>query len=374
MRYAALVIFLLSIRPAQALPTMIRLGYPNCASCHVAPQGGGLLNLYGRGIDQAQSLQGGEYEPSENPFIQGLNWGGRINQDLRVVMQQQDTSTTGKPGTQLFRSRFMYRNVTDLGNGFRFTGTVTGENTAAPRPGLSYDPPANPSQAFLNTALLSYRAAPTLEFSIGRDQLPTGVNISDLSYFIRARNRLGYYDSPTQVKMFWWTHRYAISPYVFGPGGNERTGQKESGGGMLAEVDLLSKQKTVVGVNALHASARLGNRTMVGPYARLGFGRWGILAEHDITQRNLTAVSFSQSATYGQLFWAAREWLVASAIVERLRVDRPYEERLNAVKLELSARLSPQVTVIAGPRIQKDEVSGRRAVSIVVQVAVKTVH
>ena len=29
--------------PALASPTMIRLGYTDCATCHVSPQGGGLL-------------------------------------------------------------------------------------------------------------------------------------------------------------------------------------------------------------------------------------------------------------------------------------------------------------------------------------------
>jgi hypothetical protein len=34
--------------PAYALATMIRLGYTNCAVCHLSPQGGGLLTPYGR--------------------------------------------------------------------------------------------------------------------------------------------------------------------------------------------------------------------------------------------------------------------------------------------------------------------------------------
>ena len=54
----------LTCAPAHALPTMIRLGYTDCASCHISPQGGGPLNAYGRGIDAAQSLSGGEVEPS----------------------------------------------------------------------------------------------------------------------------------------------------------------------------------------------------------------------------------------------------------------------------------------------------------------------
>ena len=36
---------------------MIRLGYADCASCHLSPQGAGLLTAYGKGIDEAQSLR-----------------------------------------------------------------------------------------------------------------------------------------------------------------------------------------------------------------------------------------------------------------------------------------------------------------------------
>ena len=103
---------------------------------------------------------------------------------------------------------------------------------------------------------------------------------------------------------------------------------------------------------------------MIGPYIPLGFGKWGILGEHDITDRTLrtgSLASFRQTASYGQLFWAVREWLVPSLIVERLRVEQPYRESLNAIKLDLTARLTSQVTVGVGPRIQRDELTGRVA-------------
>ncbi len=240
---AAGILVLLPQLPLQALPTMVRLGYPNCASCHIAPQGGGLLNLYGHGIDRAQSLLGGEYSPSQNPLLEELNLEGRMTQDIRTIMQQQDTSTTGKSGTQLFRSRFLYRSAIELGHGFRFTATVTGENVSVPRPSLAYDPAVSAAQIFVNTGLLSYRARSTLEFSVGRDQLPTGINIPDLAVFIRSRNHLGYYDSPTQAKVFWWGKRYQITPYAYAPGGNEKAGQHESGGGVLAEFDALASRR-----------------------------------------------------------------------------------------------------------------------------------
>src|SRR3954467_1698782 len=82
--------------PAHALPTMIRLGYTDCASCHISPQGGGPLNAYGRGIDAAQSLSGGEVEPSPDT---------RLTHDVRLHMQEQGAWPTIGARTNIFRPR-----------------------------------------------------------------------------------------------------------------------------------------------------------------------------------------------------------------------------------------------------------------------------
>src|SRR4029077_14124439 len=93
---------------ASALPTMIRIGYADCAACHLSPQGGGPLNAYGRGIDQAQSLRGGEYKPSPEPWVGALSFGGRVTHDVRTVLQRTDTWAADKPSAMVFRPRFMY--------------------------------------------------------------------------------------------------------------------------------------------------------------------------------------------------------------------------------------------------------------------------
>jgi hypothetical protein len=364
-----------SATSATALPTMIRLGYADCAACHISPQGGGPLTVYGRGIDEAQSLRAGEYKPSDSDLARLLTLSGRVAQDVRAVFQEQGTWTSATTA-RLFRPRLMYRNVSQLGGGFRVSAILTAESSHAPRPSLAYDPAIAGTTGFVNTALVHYRRGSGFEVAIGRDQLPTGVNVPDLAAFIKARNRLGYYDAPTQVKLFVAGKRYHVTPFAFGPGGNEPAGERERGTGALAEFDLLGHGRTVVGASALRGAESSGTRTTVGAYTRLGFGTWGVLAEHDVTTRarDHSPGSFGQQASYAQLFWAGREWLVASVIGERLRVDAPFTQRLNAAKFELAARLTSFATINGSARVQRDVVTGRLSKSLQVQASFKTVY
>ena len=171
--------------------------------------------------------------------------------------------------------------------------------------------------------------------------------------------------------------RYQVAPFVYAPSGNDPRGEAERGAGALAELDVLGKGRTVVGVSAARGVADNGDRRMLGAYARLGFGSWGILAEHDVTDRTrpaLTVAPFRQQATYGQVFWAMREWLVASAIGERLTVQQPFAEKLAAGKLELNARLTSEASVGVSAKVQQNLITGRVSTSVMLQAALKTVR
>jgi hypothetical protein len=175
--------------------------------------------------------------------------------------------------------------------------------------------------------------------------------------------------------MFLWGKRYQVSPYLFAPSGEEARGYGERGGGTLAEFDLFGRQRTVVGVNLLRGTSGRGLRNLRGVYARLGFGKWGILAEHDITSRDITLpvpADFNQHASYLQVFWAAREWFVVSLIGERLTVEKPFEEKLAAGKVEVAARLTSQFSLVFNTRLQRNALTGQWGPSAALQLAVKT--
>ena len=176
-----------------------------------------------------------------------------------------------------------------------------------------------------------------------------------------------------------WGDHYTINPYLFGPGGNERAGFHEKGGGMLAEADVLGNHRTVIGVNGLRGESHYLDRTVVGPYARLGFGRWGVFAEHDFTDRTLKLdptkpVSFRQETSYVQGFFAIREWLVPSIGAERVIVHKPYKETLVAPRFELSARLSSNFTLGLVSRLQENIITGKVGPSVALSLAMKTVN
>jgi len=216
-----------------------------------------------------------------------------------------------------------------------------------------------------------------VEFAVGRDQLPSGVNLPDLALFIRSRDRLGYYDSPVQAKAFIAAGRARITPYAYAPGGNEAAGDAEHGAGALAEIDVPGTRRVVAGVSLRTGVADAGDRQTVGGYARVGFGRWGLFAEHDLTSRTrdaLPASSVDQSASFAQVFWAMREWFVVSATGERLVVDAPYEEHRTGGKMALSARLSRVATLAVSGGVQKNGLTGAYSKTFAVQAAFKTIQ
>jgi hypothetical protein len=347
---------LFAASPAHALPTMIRLGYGACAACHIAPQGGGLLTEYGRGIDDAQSLRAGDGEAGE-ASADGFR---RLTHDLRFLLQERGSVDGVRALPPAHFVRLVYRNSTQLTRRIRLSAVV----------GAEY-----PGSFFVAQALAHYRPTDTIEISVGRDQLPSGLNLPDLSLFIKSRNAMTFHDYPTQAKVAWWGERGFVSTYAFAPSFQEASpAAREWGVGALGELDLSGQQTKVVGVTLLTAHASAHDRQTVGAYARLGFGRWGLFAEYDLTRRDpQEKPSLLQHTSYLQWFYAVREWLVVGVAGEHLLVqDAVSEQRLGA-KAEVAMRFSPRVTLAMNVREVATPSTGESILTGTVQLYVKTV-
>jgi hypothetical protein len=282
--------------PVSASPTMIRLGYTDCASCHLSPQGAGLLIAYGKGIDEAQSLRVREVTPNDT---------GRWLIDGRIVAATR--LPAGSTVSATLRSAMRINERHRVTYYMALENMVTGTKVVVPK------------------ALWEYRVKPGVEIAAGRDLLPTGIGLPDAQTFVRdPRDE----KNPTQVKAFLWNKRWQVAPYLFGPGG----GVDQYGGGVVGGVDV-AHGHAIVGLSTRLAT---GDRQSIGAFTRLGVGRWGILAEQDLRAHN----------GHTQFFFATREWLVLSLAAEHV-TWRIHTYRLTPA---VQARLTSRLTLIVSAR------------------------
>jgi hypothetical protein len=352
--------------PALASPTMIRLGYSDCATCHVSPQGGGLLTSYGRGIDVAQSLRARELPPSDADRR-------RFLYDVRLVaVGQEATALASHTGTASSTFNVFVRSSTRLSEHQRFTSTF---GLAGPALGTATQAGGGATTVIVPKAIWEYRPKDGLQLSAGREELPTGIGLPDPQAYVRKNTNPGTTAYPTQVKGFFWNHRFQFTPYAFAPGGDEDVRLRQWGAGALAGVSLW--RRGVIGVSGVDSRSPAFNRQSMGAYARLGFGRWGVLAEHEVTGRSSTdptAATTQFVAGHTQLFFAPYEWLVTSLGAEEMTMQGAARGRTYRLAPGAQVRVSENLTVAFTMRDVFAGTTTGRSRTFSVLVAVKTVE
>jgi hypothetical protein len=352
----AIAFLLLTAAPALASPVMIRIGYTSCAACHISPQGGGLLTDYGKGMDKAQSLAGGEYIP--DPRQQNR----RFRHDVRVVAAHTTSTLASGSSTNRLWTELTYRHAFWVTGSSRVTVHTGFE--ATPVTGIS----TTPGPRFLvNQALWEYRPRKGLEIAVGRGALPDGLGVSDRDPLFRrglAARPGGY---PVQAKALVWTDRFELAPYVFGPAGRESADRGERGAGVTGGINIGTR--AVVGLSARLTRDAYGAAEVVGFYTRLGFGRWGVLSLHEFGEEERDTTGRGRRyAGFAQVFAAPYEWLVTSLILERLR-SQAYEE--TRLRPEVQLRATNTFTLVFGVRNDLTHPADRPRRVYVVQLAVK---
>jgi hypothetical protein len=354
--------------PAFAMPSMIRLGYTNCAVCHISPQGGGLLTPYGHGVDLAQSLFSREYKPPEpSRFVYDIRF-------VAVGLKTDDLSGPAQPSTAS-PYELMFRSSVEVTEHNRVSYTL--ELTGSPFTG-GVQSTATATSLVVPLALWEYRPKEGFDLAVGRDQMPSGIGLPSTQSFMQQGTDPGSGAYPTQVKLFWWNRRFQLTPYAFGPGNSAVDARdREWGEGMLGGIDVW-RQNAILGLSVLDSRAPAFEHRSAGAYARLGFGLWGILAEHELAGRTLTDVSTPTTrytAGYTEVFVAPREWLVTSLAVDELVTSMPGlpASRAYGIAPGAQVRVSPNLTVVFTTRDLLADAGVRPSRTYSLQLAVKTV-
>jgi hypothetical protein len=299
---AAFVLFV--PRSGAAYPNMIRLGYTWCSACHVSPQGGGVLNRYGRGIDFAQTLRADEPPDSELPTDATIRLLGDVRASLGV-----DRS----PGSET-----SYSLSTSLRTAIALSSQQTVVYAFSVRsPSLTTTRRMGNASLGMSRLYWSYQPKEGVQFVVGRDDLPTGLIGNS---FYRSVNNPSVSSTPTQVKLFLWNKRWMVSTYGYGPAGNEAEPRFEARGvGAMVGVNVW-KERAVVGVTTRFSKAEVFDRQEAGVFMRLGLNEhFGILAEQDVTERTLgTGPRLTHVAGHMEVFWVPVNWLQTAVAAEHL--------------------------------------------------------
>jgi hypothetical protein len=367
------VLVVSSASGVNASPTMVRLGYARCTACHLAPQGAGLLTDYGKGIDAAQSLEVSEYETPDPDQPRALHL------DLRLLTSASRTSISSPgatPGSPPWLRTYL-RGSAALGRRHRLSSSLVVE---APAGELSRVFETGPVVDVLGA--WEYRHSDGFLLSVARDRLPRGVEVGETATLLQQGDVERY---PAQVRALLAKGPLQVTAYGYGAGSAPALDRRSHGLGALGELHLFAGHAVLGGsvrrafeetMDREHAL----DRQTIGAYVRLGFGKWGLLAEHEFTDRTVTAAqqwSSDRLAGYTQFFVAAREWLVTSLIAEQVLDEVAVHPRALQWRPEVQARFSPHFTITAGVRTDTVRtLTGATGTSrtYLVQAAVKTVQ
>jgi hypothetical protein len=301
-------LFVLAVpRPAAAYPNMIRLGYVACSGCHVSPQGGGVLNRYGRGIDFAQTIRADD--PPDAELATGTT--ARLLWDIRASL-----GVDGAPD-----SATKYGLSTSMRAAIGLSAQQQVVYAVSVRsPSLSTTRSMGAASLGMSRLYWMFQPKEGLALVVGRDDLPSGLGLPGASSFYRSVNNPNVSSTPTQVKLFWWNKRWQVATYGYGPDGNETEPRFEARGvGAIVGANVW-KDRAVVGVTTRFSKSDAFDRQNAGLFLRLGLSEHlGFLAEHDVTKRTLgTGREFTDLAGHEEVFWVPWNWLQTALAGEHI--------------------------------------------------------
>jgi hypothetical protein len=287
-----------------------------------------VLNRYGRGIDFAQTIRAGEPPDVELPRDVTVRLLYDVRAQMGIDRQPGAVAEYSLNSTMRAAIALSSQHHVVYAFGVRSPSLTTTRRMGAASLGMS-------------RLYWIYEPKEGVALVVGRDDLPTGLQLPGANSFYRTVNNPNVSSTPTQVKLFWWNNRWQVAMYGYGPDGNETQPQYESRGiGAMVGANVW-RDRAVVGLTTRVSKSEAFGRRNAGFFVRVGLTEHiGFLAEHDVTERSLsTGPVFTNLAGHGEVFFVPFNWLQTSLAAEHLNTRRG----ANIYRLSPSAevRLTP---------------------------------
>ena len=272
-------------KSAWCFPDLVRYGYINCTSCHVSPDGGGVLTPYGREISREVLSTWGQKNEQESKF----GWG--------LVTPPEWLDTMG-----MYRGAYVYQNTPFISQGtyiymqgdieaaatykkFTFDATLGYENKQSDTSALDH--------LISRRQYLMYKPLEQLELRFGRFFPQFGINTPD--HVIPTKRDLLWDEGQEtyNLEVGWITDVWSM--FVTGIFGrpDHASYHREEGFALKPSYALGDTYK--VGLSYQYGTAPDFSRNVGGPWAILGFTKHlSLLSEWDLQQETFNRNSTSQ--------------------------------------------------------------------------------
>lgn len=258
-------------RAAWAYPELVRHGYSNCTSCHLSPDGGGILSQYGRQLSREVLSTAGREGEEGFTFGELPSWLG-LQGDLRTLNIRQDFGTA-----QTDRLILMQADLEGVVSHkeWNLVGTIGRLDTAIYPQGSNW---------ISRRHYLLWRPLDEWAVRAGRFQTQYGINMAD--HFTTVKRGLSF-DTAMEtynVEGAWLSEKYNLSATLNLGRFDDRSLQRETGATATASTMLGERIKA--GLSYLYGTNDLARRHLLGPWAIVGIStRAFLLSELDF-QRN----------------------------------------------------------------------------------------
>lgn len=275
---------------ALAYPEMIRYGYTNCTSCHVAPTGGSVLTAYGRESSRTV-LSTWAYDGEERPayFINQPDW-LKLGGDYRSVYVYQNTPLLSE-GTY----QYMEGDIAAAASWKQWTAQLR----------IGYQNPDG-AETFGDHVIseehyLMFHATEEAAIRVGRFYPAYGIVTPNHSLLIRDQLNIHQPDQLGDGTTYNAEASYIGDPYNFIVTGNfgrpDSDVQRDIG--VTAVASRAFGERYRLGVSYLYGTDNTHNRQVFGPYGLLGFTQQLYL----LTELDFQAYTPTTEAGYNPVQW-----------------------------------------------------------------------